>query len=161
MPEEDADLVSALFAALASTETDMTIFFRRLADVDVTASVSAEARVATVAEALYDPDAARSAAVEPLARWLDRYAARARLDDTSPAARRARMNLANPLYVPRNYLVHEVIEAATRGEVDPLVQLMDVLRRPYVEQPGRDAFARKRPDWARHVPGCSMLSCSS
>ncbi|MCC6644589.1 MAG: YdiU family protein [Polyangiaceae bacterium] len=158
--DEDDELTSSLFAALGAAEIDMTLFFRRLADVDLGPSVSTEARLAPVAVAFYDADAARSAAAEPLALWLERYAARAR-GDLPPDERRATMHRANPIYVPRNYLVHEVIEAATRGDDAPLERLMDVLRAPYDERPGLEAYAAKRPDWARSVPGCSMLSCSS
>jgi uncharacterized protein YdiU (UPF0061 family) len=71
------------------------------------------------------------------------------------------MHAASPWLVPRNWLAQEAIEAAEQGDLAPLHQLLDVLRTPYTEQPGNARLAARRPEWARHKAGCSMLSCSS
>jgi uncharacterized protein YdiU (UPF0061 family) len=92
--------------------------------------------------------------------WLRAYLGRAAVEGDHPS-RRARMNELNPLYVARNYLVQEVIEVTENGDRAALAELLDVLRHPYDEQPGRERYAKKRPEWARSKPGCSMLSCSS
>ena len=71
------------------------------------------------------------------------------------------MDAVNPKYVLRNYLSQLAIDKAEQGDFSMVNELMDVMRHPYDEQPDKDEFAKKRPDWARNKPGCSQLSCSS
>src|SRR5690606_37332876 len=141
------------------TEIDMTLFFRRLAQVP--AGSTPAAALAILRDAYYAPDAISVVEQARLTDWLRQYAARVAVERLDDGARRTRMDAINPLYVPRNYLVQQVIEATEAGDRTQLRALIEVLRHPYAEQPGRAKFAQKRPDWARHKPGCSMLSCSS
>jgi uncharacterized protein YdiU (UPF0061 family) len=93
--------------------------------------------------------------------WLRRYAARVRQEGIAPATRVQRMNAANPKYVFRNYLAQLAIDALEKGDASVLERLLQVLRRPYDEQPAHEELAARRPEWARQRAGCSALSCSS
>jgi len=153
--EDDAVLVQDLFKLMQKLQIDMTLFFRALAAIDLNV-VSLQ----PFEPVFYDAGLRNSDGKDLLA-WLARYAGRIRLHEEPDSARRDRMNAVNPLYVPRNWLAQQAIDAAEQGDAAELHSLMEVLRNPYKEQTGRERFALPRPEWARNRAGCSMLSCSS
>jgi uncharacterized protein YdiU (UPF0061 family) len=151
----DVDLIRELHGLLHAHEVDMTLWFRALAELDPLAPA-----LQPLEAAFYDAGK-RSAGEAALNDWLARYATRLREDPLDGDVRRARMHAANPKYVLRNWLAQEAIDRAHAGDMAGIGDLLDVMRRPYGQQPGRERFAGKRPDWAKDKAGCSMLSCSS
>ena len=162
--DTDTALVQDLLGLLAEVETDMTLFYRHLAEIPAGTAddrPATETLAAPLMPALYQPEQLNPAYLEHLGSWLDRYRARLRHDGLDDRERQQRMDAVNPKYVLRNYLAQLAIDDIAAGNFSLTHELLDVLRHPYDEQPGRERFAEKRPEWARHRPGCSMLSCSS
>lgn len=156
-PQTDVPLLEGLDEALQTTETDMTLFYRRLAEVDV----DTPDPLATLHDAYYRPEELDGEAGTTVRRWLERYQARLRQQDVPAGTRRERMNAVNPKFVLRNYLAQLAIDAAEQGDFGMIHELQGVLRTPYDEHPEHEDWADRRPDWARERVGCSMLSCSS
>ena len=162
--DTDTALVQDMLGLLAEVETDMTLFYRHLAEIPAGTAddrPATETLAAPLMPALYQPEQLNPAYLEHLGSWLDRYRARLRHDGLDDRERQQRMDAVNPKYVLRNYLAQLAIDDIAAGNFSLTHELLDVLRHPYDEQPGRERFAEKRPEWARHRPGCSMLSCSS
>lgn len=79
--------------------------------------------------------------------WLRRWSA------TGPDADLA--DRSNPVYVPRNHLVEEALDAATEGDLAPLERLVGVVTDPFVERPGQERYAAPAPPGSgRHVTFC-------
>jgi uncharacterized protein YdiU (UPF0061 family) len=153
--DNDVALMQSLHTLMQQAEIDMTLWFRALADVD-----PHQPTLAPMHDAFYD-EAKRIEYQPALDAWLKRYVSRLADDPLETAARRAIMQGANPRYVLRNYLAQQAIDSAEQGDTSGITELLDVMRHPYDDQPDRESYAQKRPDWARHKAGCSMLSCSS
>ncbi len=169
LSEYDEKLVEDLFRLLGSLETDYTLFFRHLARWQESALTADESlkMVDTngvpelLKPAYYNLGQWSPTIAQRTSDWLNLYVAKLRRDSLTPLIRSERMNGVNPKYVLRNYLAQLAIDAAAQGDFSQIEQLLEVLRHPYDEQLGQESFAEKRPEWARHRAGCSMLSCSS
>ncbi len=164
-PEQDQQLMDELFTVLQTAEIDMTIFYRQLAqyslnDID---QYTDQEWFDKVMIAYYTTPS--STLKEQMVSWLRRYGQRLQRDvvlhNVNDTARRTMMNRVNPKYVLRNYLAQQAIDKATVGDFSEIERLLQLLRRPYDEQPEFESYYAKRPEWARHKAGCSMLSCSS
>ena len=153
--ENDSVLLNEIFQLMQQAEIDMTDFFRCLAKIDVD---SPNSEILT--SAFYD-EALKQQFLSPINAWLISYADRLKQDSELTEQRITRMNQFNPRFVLRNYLAQQAIDLAEQGDYQMLNDLLETLRKPYDEQPERKAFSEKRPEWAKHKAGCSMLSCSS
>ncbi len=131
LPEADEhsrQLVEELLGLMTTERLDHTLTFRRLAE-------------------LAGPPVAHSvgdllALPSTMAPWLDRW--QARLVELAPDAglRQAKMLLLNPVYIPRNHLIEEVIRAAVDcQDLGPFHLLADRLARPCDFEPKDARYA--------------------
>jgi len=126
---DDPALAGDLLACMADGRVDFTLAFRHLGDAQE------DGPGAEALRALFPEPAAIDA-------WLARWRARLAEEGGPVAERRERMHGVNPLYIPRNHLVEEAIAAATReDDLGPFHTLVEVLERPFEEQPGRERYA--------------------
>lgn len=159
--ENDTELVKQLLACFGHNETDMTIFFRQLAKVEsLEKSLNIELAIELLTPSFY-MDELSIGAEQSLVDWLTNYWERRLKDPITAEQRTALMNSVNPKYVLRNYLSQLAIDKSEQGDHSGVNELLEVLKTPYDEQPEKEHLNQKRPDWAKHKVGCSMLSCSS
>ena len=150
-------LVDELLSLLSAVETDMTVFYRLLANVDL----SSDQPLHQLQPAYYRSEQITTEFTQRTGQWLQAYRQALTAQGVSESDRRAQMNAVNPKYVLRNSLAQLAIDDAEAGDYTLVNTLLDALRRPYDEQPEYDHYAAMRPEWARTRAGCSMLSCSS
>jgi len=156
--KNDTVLIGNLEDILQLTETDMTIFFRNLSDFTTESPL---AGLTMVKDAFYVPNEVSDSIQKKWNSWFLDYATRLEKENHTFKERKEQMNQVNPKYVLRNYMAQLAIDAANKGDYKLIDDLFKLLRNPYDEQVENEKWFVKRPDWARHKAGCSMLSCSS
>ncbi|MCC6915438.1 MAG: YdiU family protein [Rhodospirillaceae bacterium] len=118
--EEDTALALELLRLMADNEADFTLSFRRLSEAALD-----PAKEAGVRSLFKDPAA--------LEAWLPAW--RGRLRDAEG------MRAVNPAFIARNHLVEDALAAAVRdGDFGPFETLLEVLTRPFDDQPGREVY---------------------
>jgi len=156
--ETDINLIQSLEDNLQAIETDMTIFFRLLSSFN---KQQPEKGIELIQEAFYSPEQLVGEVLNHWKQWFLNYANRLEKETISCEEREQLMKTKNPKYVLRNYMAQMAIDKAEKNDISLIEELYQVLKNPYEEQPEFEHWFTKRPEWARHKVGCSMLSCSS
>jgi len=124
-PEDgDTDLANGLLTCMAENKADFTLAFRRLGELPDASDAAAD----TAFTELFDDGAMA-------ADWLARWRARMARENRAEPQRQAAMRAVNPAYIPRNHRVEEVIAAALEGRLEPFETFVEVLSRPFDDQP--------------------------
>lgn len=138
--ESDLLLANELFAIMEGQNVDFTTLFRRLAEVPEKGS---------------EPVSTLFSDRSSIDHWLHSWADRISEDVLDDDERRASMNLANPVYIPRNHKVEEALEAAETGDFQPFKRLLSVVTKPFEERPELQGYAEPAPkEFGRYVTFC-------
>jgi uncharacterized protein YdiU (UPF0061 family) len=123
----DDALVDDLLARMAAQRADFTLTFRRLCDAAESPTHEEKVRALFADPAEYDAWAVK---------WRERLS-----DGLSAQERAAQMRRINPMYIARNHLVEEVIQAAVqRNDFQPFENLLAVVTQPYEELGGLERY---------------------
>jgi uncharacterized protein YdiU (UPF0061 family) len=121
--DDTDELIGDLLTLLHEQGVDVTSAFRSLSSI-----------------VRGDPEPARD--LYPDREAFDAWAARWRGRVTASAAE---LDRVNPIYVPRNHLVEEALDAATAGDTAPFHRLLEVLQRPFERRPGLERYEQPAP----------------
>tara|TARA_B100000035_G_scaffold92692_1_gene78395 strand:- start:129 stop:782 length:654 start_codon:yes stop_codon:yes gene_type:complete len=66
--------------------------------------------------------------------WKKRWQERLKINNNSPEKYIKLMKSVNPLVIPRNHRVEESLNEANKGNINPFNQLLEILKKPYIEQ---------------------------
>ena len=72
--------------------------------------------------------------------WLEQWNAAKKSSGIAPNESQALMDMANPIYIPRNHRVEEAIQAGTMGDYAPMHRLIDILQHPFEQQKGANDY---------------------
>jgi len=123
----DADLAQELLDCMAANKVDYTLAFRRLCEMSNLTDPETGSPDKPFSTLFEDPSAAQG--------WLVKWRTRLTREGRSELERQIAMRAMNPAYIPRNHRVEEVIAAAIEGDFDPFEKFVDVLSRPFDDQP--------------------------
>jgi len=161
-------LLSKLLDTLEALELDFNHTFRRLASVKMSELKSKE-QCEDVAsrffhhEGVSASDETEESAREKLGAWLATYRERVMQDGTEDAAREKAMKSVNPKFVPRSWILDELIQRVEhKGEREVLGRVMNMALNPFEESWGGDAEEEER--FCGDVPRfhrAMQCSCSS
>ena len=160
--ESDLLLSKELEKLLSQVNTDMTLFYRLLANLSSQLDIQNKDLLIThFSECFYNMEEVTEDYLSILIEWLTKYQSRLLLTPISDEDRKVNMDKVNPCYILRNFQVQEAIELAEKGDYSRVSILSELLKTPYQQQAQYKQFEMKRPDWATNKFGCSALSCSS
>ena len=143
--DEDIALVERLLQAMHDSRIDFTSFFRALS------SIKTDPPIAQIS--LRDDFVDR----EAIDQWFADYIARLQSESRNDLKRQIAMNQVNPKYVLRNHLAQRAIERAQQKDFSEVGKLLNVLSRPFDEQPENESYALPPPPNHHAVE----VSCSS
>jgi uncharacterized protein YdiU (UPF0061 family) len=130
--EADLNLATGFLTAMEGNKVDYTLAFRYLADAVLNQEEPLRALFAN--PSAYDL-------------WSGHWRARLSREAVAPLVRAQAMRRANPAFIPRNHRVEEALSAAVdRGDYALFGTLLNILSRPFDDQPEFAAFAQPAPE---------------
>lgn len=160
--QNDPSIISNLLDNLQLVETDMTIFFRQLSECKKSWTLENKDEIyKTIHPSFYNVGDLNEEYKSKWNNWFTSYLSALKKQTISDDMRKENMNRTNPKYVLRNYMAQLAIDQADNGDYALINDFYEMLSKPYEDQPEFSQWYAKRPEWARHKVGCSMLSCSS
>ena len=127
--EGDAELIRRLLTHMQNSRADFTLTFRNLARM--TNDPADEPKLRELFSADSDIEA-----------WLREWRERLAREPQTTTERATRMLAANPAFIPRNHRVEAALSAAEDGDYAPFHKLLNIVQRPYDEQPEVTEFSQ-------------------